>query len=96
LLRVKHIELSESEAADYWVEVGDVLATRYNGSVDLLGVFGMVKVAHANAHPDKLIRMKPLLGEQLGGWMEVWQPHWHRDAPRFESKNHSGPDRNRR
>jgi type I restriction enzyme S subunit len=69
---IKHIELSESEAADYWVEVGDVLATRYNGSVDLLGVFGMVKVVpQRTLHPDKLIRMKPLLGEQLGGWMEV-------------------------
>jgi len=69
---IKHIELDESEAADYWVEVGDVLATRYNGSVDLLGVFGMVKtVPQRTLYPDKLIRMKPLLGVRLGAWMEV-------------------------
>ena len=69
---IKHIELCESEAADYWVEVGDVLATRYNGSVDLLGVFGMVKaVLQRTLHPDKLIRMKPMLGVRLGAWMEV-------------------------
>jgi type I restriction enzyme S subunit len=69
---IKHIEINASEAADYWVEVGDVLATRYNGSVDLLGVFGMVKnVPQSTLHPDKLIRMKPLTGAELGAWMEV-------------------------
>ena len=69
---IKHIELEETDAADYWVEVGDVLATRYNGSVDLLGVFGMVKsVPQRTLHPDKLIRMKPILGVRLGAWMEV-------------------------
>jgi type I restriction enzyme, S subunit len=69
---IKHIEISESEAADYWVETGDVLATRYNGSVDLLGVFGMVKaVPQRTLHPDKLIRMKPMTGMGLGAWLEV-------------------------
>lgn len=69
---IKHIEISDKEAADYWVEVGDVLATRYNGSVDLLGVFGMIKELPVNMlHPDKLIRMKPVLGPDLGAWMEV-------------------------
>ncbi len=69
---IKHIEIDESEAADYWVEVGDVLATRYNGSVDLLGVFGMVRnVPERMLHPDKLIRMKPVTGAELGAWMEV-------------------------
>ncbi len=69
---IKHIDIEESEVSDYWVEVGDVLATRYNGSVDLLGVFGMVKaVPQRTLHPDKLIRMKPLLGMQLGAWLEV-------------------------
>jgi type I restriction enzyme S subunit len=69
---IKHIEIEESEAADYWVEKGDVLATRYNGSVDLLGVFGMVReVRERTLHPDKLIRMKPMTGAGLGAWMEV-------------------------
>jgi type I restriction enzyme S subunit len=69
---IKHIDIEEGEAAEYWVEVGDVLATRYNGSVDLLGVFGMVKEVHERTlHPDKLIRMKPVLGAGLGAWLEV-------------------------
>jgi type I restriction enzyme S subunit len=69
---IKYIEIDDREAADYWVEIGDVLATRYNGSVDLLGVFGMVKaVPQRTLHPDKLIRMKPILGVQLGSWLEV-------------------------
>lgn len=69
---IKHIELDDAEAADYWVEVGDVLATRYNGSVDLLGVFGMVREMPVRTlHPDKIIRMKPVIGAKLGAWMEV-------------------------
>lgn len=69
---IKHIELAESEAVDYWVEVGDVLATRYNGSVDLLGVFGMVReVPMRTLYPDKIIRMKPVIGAELGAWMEI-------------------------
>ncbi len=69
---IKHIELDEIDADGYWVEVGDVLATRYNGSVDLLGVFGMVrKVPERTLHPDKLIKMKPVLGVKLGAWIEV-------------------------
>jgi type I restriction enzyme S subunit len=69
---IKHIEIAESEAADYWVETGDVLATRYNGSIDLLGVFAMVQdIPQRTLHPDKLIRMKPVIGAGLGAWMEV-------------------------
>ena len=69
---IKHIEIDAAETSDYWVESGDVLATRYNGSVDLLGVFGMVReVKERTLHPDKLIRMKPILGVGLGAWMEV-------------------------
>ena len=69
---IKHVEIDEFDAANYWVEVGDVLATRYNGSIDLLGVFGMVKeVPEPTLHPDKLIRMKPVTGVRLGAWMEV-------------------------
>ena len=69
---IKHIEISEGEAADYWVESGDVLATRYNGSVDLLGVFAMVKDVPARTlHPDKIFRMKAVTGAGLGGWMEI-------------------------
>ena len=69
---IKHIEISEGEAVDYWLEKGDVLATRYNGSIDLLGVFALVRsLPQKTLHPDKLIRMKPVTGVRLGAWMEV-------------------------
>lgn len=69
---IKHIEIDETDAANYWVEEGDVLATRYNGSVDLLGVFAMVKsMPERTLHPDKLIRMKPVAGKVSAAWIEV-------------------------
>lgn len=69
---IKHIELSEAEAVDYAIENGDLLATRYNGSVDLLGVVGLVKTAPGTIlHPDKLIRMRPVVSGSLGAWMEL-------------------------
>lgn len=68
----KHIEINESEADDYWIEEGDVLATRYNGSIDLLGVFGMIRqVPDHTLYPDKLIRIKPVTGAKLGEWIEI-------------------------
>ena len=69
---VKHIEISEADAQAYFVEYGDLLATRYNGSVDLLGVFGLVRQAHSRTlHPDKLIRIKPVLTGKLCHWIEI-------------------------
>lgn len=69
---IKHIEISADEAVGYWVEHGDVLATRYNGSIDLLGVFAMVQGLSARTlHPDKLIRMKPVSGPDAGAWMAL-------------------------
>lgn len=72
MAEIKHIKVEPDEARDYVVEVGDLLATRYNGSVDLLGVFGMVRKADEETlHPDKLIRMKPVLAGSLGAWVEI-------------------------
>lgn len=69
---IKHIQLDEFSADGYWVEEGDVLVTRYNGSVDLLGVFGLVRqVSVRTLHPDKLIRIKPIAGLPLGRWIEI-------------------------
>lgn len=69
---IKHIELSEAEAVDYVIENGDLLATRYNGSVDLLGVVGLVKTVPGTIlHPDKLIRMRPVVSGSLGAWIEL-------------------------
>ena len=69
---IKNIEISEVEASDYFIESGDLLATRYNGSIDLLGVVGLVRGEPKKIlHPDKLIRMKPVIDGVLGSWMEV-------------------------
>ena len=69
---VRHLALSEKEASSYLLDEGDLLATRYNGSVDLLGVFGVVRgLVEPTVHPDKLIRIKPVLGAPLADWIEM-------------------------
>ena len=69
---VRYLQLSEDEATGYVLEEGDLLATRYNGSVDLLGVFGVVRrLKRPTLHPDKLIRIKPVLDGRLAEWIEI-------------------------
>ena len=69
---VRYLPLSEKEASSYLLDEGDLLATRYNGSVDLLGVFGVVRgLVEPTVHPDKLIRIKPVLGAPLADWIEM-------------------------
>lgn len=69
---IRHLNVPAGDVSDYFVEAGDLLATRYNGSVDLLGVFGLVKgVTGPVLHPDKLIRLKPVLAQVLGPWLEI-------------------------
>jgi len=72
LEEVRYLNIDQETAADYVVDEGDLLATRYNGSVDLLGVFGMVRgVTKQTLHPDKLIRIKLALGGTLAEWVEI-------------------------
>lgn len=62
----------EGSVDDYFIENGDLLFTRYNGSVDLLGVAGMVRGCTDKVlHPDKLIRVKLALCEPLPSFVEV-------------------------
>jgi len=62
----------EGSVDDHFIENGDLLFTRYNGSVDLLGVAGMVRGCTEKVlHPDKLIRVKLILGEPLPSFIEV-------------------------
>jgi type I restriction enzyme, S subunit len=69
---VRYLALTESAVSDYILEDGDLLATRYNGSVDLLGVFGVVRgLTVQTIYPDKLIRIKPVLRYQLADWIEI-------------------------
>jgi restriction endonuclease S subunit len=79
---IRYLQISQSIAADYFLENGDLLATRYNGSVDLLGVFGVVRgLTTQTLHPDKLIRIKPVLECHLADWIEI-------SAATFESRKH--------
>jgi len=56
---VRYYDKPREEVADYFIGAGDLLFTRYNGSIDLLGVCGMVReFPEDRLHPDKLIRVK--------------------------------------
>ncbi|TWI10321.1 restriction endonuclease subunit S [Aerolutibacter ruishenii] len=69
---VRYLHLPREDAAPYLLANGDLLATRYNGSVDLLGVVGVVRgVSRDIVHPDKLIRIRPVLGAHLADWIEI-------------------------
>jgi type I restriction enzyme S subunit len=69
---VRYLDIKEHQAADYFLEEGDLLTTRYNGSVDLLGVVGLVRRMRVpTLHPDKLIRIKPVIANTLGEWIEI-------------------------
>jgi type I restriction enzyme S subunit len=72
LNEVRYLALAETTVTEYILENGDILATRYNGSVDLLGVFGVVRgLTTQTLHPDKLIRIKPVLDSKLADWIEI-------------------------
>lgn len=72
LSEVRYLNLAGDEAKAYILDDGDLLATRYNGSVDLLGVFGVVRGStKQTVHPDKLIRVKPVLSVGLADWIEI-------------------------
>ena len=51
---------SREEVDQFWVEKGDLLFTRYNGSAHLVGVCGQMRRDTKVLHPDKLIRARPM------------------------------------
>ena len=69
---VRYLQLPEHEVKSYFLEDGDILFTRYNGSEELLGVAGVVRgCSMPTLHPDKLIRVKAALGEPLPSYFEL-------------------------
>jgi type I restriction enzyme, S subunit len=69
---VRYLNLPREEVAGEFVDSGDLLFTRYNGSVDLLGVVGMVRtLVEPTLHPDKLIRVKTVLPSPLPEYLEL-------------------------
>ena len=72
LNEIRYLPLSENEAQDYIIENGDILFTRYNGSLDLLGVAGMVRgCSEPTLHPDKLIRLVTVVKEPFSSFLEI-------------------------
>lgn len=61
------------KARPYLLEDGDLLFTRYNGSLGLVGVCGMVR--HMSEHmlyPDKLIRARVIAESALPAYIELY------------------------
>lgn len=72
LSETRFLDQFESKVDDYFVENGDLLFTRYNGSIELLGVAGMVRGCTEKVlHPDKLIRVKMTVGDPLPSFVEI-------------------------
>lgn len=72
LEEVRYLSNVEGDVSGYFVEDGDLLFTRYNGSVDLLGVAGVVRGStQPTLHPDKLIRVKAVPFAPLADYLEI-------------------------
>lgn len=72
LTEVRFLDDIKGTVDGYFVENGDLLFTRYNGSVDLLGVAGMVRGCTENVlHPDKLIRVQLAIADPFPSFVEI-------------------------
>ena len=69
---VRYLLLPQQQLEGYFIDNGDILFTRYNGSLELLGVAGLVRgCTLPTLHPDKLIRVKTVLAEPLSLYIEL-------------------------
>jgi len=58
---IRFYEPTDNEKLDnFWVEKGDLLFTRYNGSDHLVGVCGLYTANHRVLHPDKIIKLRTI------------------------------------
>lgn len=57
---IRFLQCDETEKERYSLKINDLLFTRYNGSLDLVGVCGLIKqISHETiVYPDKLIRVR--------------------------------------
>jgi type I restriction enzyme S subunit len=71
---VRYLECGAADQARYALKTGDLLFTRYNGSLDLVGVCGLVKhLKHSVlVYPDKLIRVRADESKILASYLEVY------------------------
>ncbi|MGL4125472.1 restriction endonuclease subunit S, partial [Escherichia coli] len=70
---IRFLECSESELNRHKLQDGDLLFTRYNGSLEFVGVCGLLKkLQHQNLlYPDKLIRAR-LTKDALPEYIEIF------------------------
>ncbi|MFA9479347.1 restriction endonuclease subunit S [Phycisphaerales bacterium AB-hyl4] len=69
---VRFYDRPNDEVEGYFICNGDLLFTRYNGSVELLGVAGLVRgCKRPTLHPDKLIRVQTVLPAPLPEYVEI-------------------------
>jgi type I restriction enzyme, S subunit len=92
LNEVKYLKDVTADLSGYYVEDGDLLFTRYNGSLDLLGVVGMVRgCTEATVHPDKLIRVKAPPFAPLNEYLELaCNVGWSRKHMRGRARTTAG------
>mgnify|MGYP001105833478 CR=1 FL=1 len=71
---VRFLECSDAEKNRYSLKAGDLLFTRYNGSLELVGVCGLIRqIPHANlVYPDKLIRVRCNTNFVLPKYLEIF------------------------
>lgn len=69
---VRHYKSLPNGAERYFVQPGDILFTRYNGSPDLCGAAGLVRdTSTPTLHPDKLIRVRTVCDSILPAFIEL-------------------------
>lgn len=71
---VRYLETSKEDEARYALRVNDVLFTRYNGSLEFVGVCARVRsLRHETLlYPDKLIRVRVDAGKIAPGYLELF------------------------
>lgn len=71
---VRFLELDEVEVQRYSLKPEDLLFTRYNGSLEFVGVCGQVrKLLHENlVYPDKLIRVRVNKQKIIPSYLELY------------------------
>ncbi|VUS72830.1 type I restriction-modification system specificity subunit [Klebsiella spallanzanii] len=70
---IRYLECSEAELERHRLEEGDLLFTRYNGSLEFVGVCGLLKKTQYKdlLYPDKLIRAR-LTKDALPKYIEIF------------------------
>nr|WP_298166471.1 restriction endonuclease subunit S [uncultured Pseudomonas sp.] len=71
---IRFLECGEADKERYSLKDGDLLFTRYNGSLELVGVCGLLRqLSHATlVYPDKLIRVRCNTDIVLPDYLEIF------------------------